>query len=206
MYAYICAVDFNIIKQKEWDKTKIPRRRKISSKDFYVALTLGKFTKQSEVEHLFDAHYRASRPRRRIIRVYGGVRGAGAVGDLARGLYSPLRRPATSTSPYSVRPTWRSIPFSLLPPPYSPVSFPPGARARYPSPFLSTLSSTNYLRRWRSSSSALRIAISPVLCIRCTFGYHPRRFILCRSSSKLEEVMAICTLWRCLNHFVEYFA
>lgn len=30
-----------------------------------------------EVEHLFDAHYRASRPRRRIIRVCGGVRGRG---------------------------------------------------------------------------------------------------------------------------------
>jgi len=57
------------------------------------------------VEHLFDAHYRASRPRRRIIRVYEGVRGAGAVGDLARGLYSLLLRPATSTSLCSVLPT-----------------------------------------------------------------------------------------------------
>lgn len=68
-----------------------------------------------EVEHLFDAHYRASRPRRRIIRVCGGVRGAGAVGDLARGLYSPLLRPATSTSPRSIPPPCRNIPFSLCP-------------------------------------------------------------------------------------------
>lgn len=125
-YSYMGAVDFNIITQQEWAKTKISRRRKVSSKDFCVALTLGKFMKQSEVEHLFDAHYRASRPRRRIIRVYGGVRGAGAVGDLARGLYSPLRRPATSTSLYSVLPTWRSPPFSLVPPPYSTISFPLG--------------------------------------------------------------------------------
>lgn len=36
---------------------------------------------------------------------------AGAVGDLARGLYSPLLCPATSTSLYSVVPTWRSMPF-----------------------------------------------------------------------------------------------
>lgn len=56
---------------------------------------------------------------------------------------------------------------------------------RYPSPFLSTLSSTNYLRRWRSSSSALRIAISPVLCIWCTLSH---RFIPYRSSSTSEEV------------------
>ena len=69
--------------------------------------------KQSEVEHLFDAHYRASRPRRRIIRVYGGVRGAGAVGDLARGFYSPLLRPATSTSLYSDLPTYDEVCLSL---------------------------------------------------------------------------------------------
>lgn len=65
---------------------------------------------QTEVEHLFDAHYTASRPRRWIIRVCGGVRGAGAVGDLARGLYSPLLRPATSTSLYSVSLPRRAIP------------------------------------------------------------------------------------------------
>lgn len=48
------------------------------------------------------------------------------------------------------------------------------------SPFLSTLSSTNYLRRWRSSSSefALRIATSPVLCIRCALqSSYPLSFL-----------------------------
>lgn len=30
-----------------------------------------------EVEHLFDAHYSVSRPRLRVIRVCGGVRGRG---------------------------------------------------------------------------------------------------------------------------------
>lgn len=44
----------------------------------------------------------------------GGVRGAGAVGDLARGLYSPLPRLATSTSPRSVPPPSDGIYLSLF--------------------------------------------------------------------------------------------
>lgn len=133
---------------------------------------------QPEVEHLFDAHYRASRPRRRIIRVCGGVRGAGAVGDLARGLYSSLLRPATSMSLYSFPP----ISDEVCPSRFSRLYIFSSLFLLLisASPFLSTLSSTNYLRRWRSSSSefALQIATSPVLCIRCALlSSYPSLFL-----------------------------
>lgn len=187
------------IEQNERDKTKISRRRKIS-KDFYIAWTLGKFTKQSEVEHLFDAHYRASRPRRRIIRVYGGVRGRGrwvtSPGAFTL-LFFALPLPRLFTLFFLPDGVCLSLSFLL---PILPSLFFLAVSKSFPlDAFVYQLPAKVTEQQLYELRSRRYFAFS-------VYYYHSHRFILCRSSLKLEEVMVMCTLQECRNHFAEYFA
>lgn len=137
----------------------------------FPPIWLGKI-QRAEVEHLFDAHYSVSRPRLRVIRVCGGVRGRG------RWVTSPGAFTLLFAVPVppSLLPAWLLSAFLL-------VSFSPSA-SRKSSPLPPTLPTTCEEGDGAASDSVhSESATLLVLCIRRA-STAPRRRPPSSSSSR----------------------